>query len=70
MDLKPYNNEIRNIIDQLISLETGKFFEAGGEPGTESAKIMAKNIRISFLELLVKVGKEKEKPADPFADFF
>ncbi len=70
MDLKRYNTEIRNIISELNSLENGEFLEANGEPGIESAKIIAKNIRISFLELLVKISNDKEKPGDPFSDFF
>lgn len=70
MDLQKYDIEIKSIMDEINRLESGEFLEAGAGQEIENAKAIAKNIRVLFLELLVKISNHKEEPGDPFSNFF
>lgn len=61
MNIKKYEFEITHIINELENLENGDFYEEGctPHPGTASAKTIAKNIRKSFIELMVKIKDDK-----------
>lgn len=70
MDLTRYEAEIKRIMDEIGSLESGEYLEDGEEQGMENVTIIAKTIRVLFLELIVKISNDTEGPGDPFSDFF
>jgi len=70
VDLTRYEAEIKRIMDEIGSLESGEYLEDGEEQGMENVTIIAKTIRVLFLELLVKMSNDAEGPGDPFSDFF
>ncbi|NLF45370.1 MAG: hypothetical protein GX581_04765, partial [Syntrophomonadaceae bacterium] len=62
MDLTRYESEIKRIMDEIGSLESGEYLEDGEEQGMENVTIIAKTIRVLFLELLVKMSNDAEGP--------
>lgn len=59
IDLKKYEFEIRNIIQDLEEIERGNIYENGKVPGTPSAKTYARNIKERFIGLLDKMVNDK-----------
>ncbi len=66
MDIKKYEFEITQIINELENLENGIFYEEGcnPHPGTASAKTIAKNVKQSFIDLMDKIKNNEPGMVD------
>lgn len=58
-DLKGYMFEISHIINELGNIERGLFYEVDRTPGTASARTIAKNVRETFEDLIMRIHEGK-----------
>lgn len=61
LNIKQYEFEITNILNELDNLKDGCFYEDNcvPHPGTASAKTIAKNVKESFIDLMKKIANDE-----------